>query len=215
MSEAIELGLAPPKEGDLEPTAALDSDHPEVMALAARLSEDGSASTAATASRLFAHVRDRVRYDPFVLSSNPDDYRASAILRAEAGYCVQKAVALAALARAAGIPARLGFADVRNHLQTPRLRELMGTELFVGHGYSVLWIDEAWVKASPAFNRELCERHGVSPLDFDGREDALLHAFDGAGRPYMSYERERGTYSDLPLEWLLGIYRCTYPSLAR
>lgn len=215
MSEAIELGLAPPKEGDLEPTVALDSDHPEVMALAARLSEDGSAPTTVTASRLFAHVRDRVRYDPFVLSSDPDDYRASAILRAKAGYCVQKAVALAALARAAGIPARLGFADVRNHLQTPRLRELMGTELFVGHGYSVLWIDEAWVKASPAFNRELCERHGVSPLDFDGREDALLHAFDGAGRPYMSYERERGTYGDLPLEWLLGTYRCTYPSLAR
>lgn len=127
---------------------------------------------------------------------------------------MQKAVALSALARAAGIPARLGFADVRNHLQTPRLRALMGTDLFVGHGYSVLCIDDAWVKASPAFHRELCERHGVPPLVFDGPSDALLHAFDGEGRAYMRYERDRGTYDDLPLEWLLTTYSQTYRSFA-
>ena len=147
------------------------------------------------AALLFAAVRDEVRYDPYRIPTDPADYRASAVLAAGSGYCVQKAVALTAAARAAGIPSRLGFADVRNHLQSERLRELMGTDLFVWHGYSTLFVGGRWTKASPAFNAELCARFGVPPLDFDGTHDALLHAFAGDGSRYMEYVREHGVYT--------------------
>jgi transglutaminase-like putative cysteine protease len=135
------------------------------------------------------------------------------VLAAGRGYCVQKAVALSAAARAAGIPARLGFADVRNHLQSERLRAAMGTDLFVWHGYSVLHLGGRWTKASPAFNRELCERFGVPPLEFDGTRDALLHAHAGDGSRYMEYLHEHGVWADLPLERILAAYREAYPVL--
>ena len=51
---------------------------------------------------------------------------------------------LAAAARVLGVPARLGFADVRNHLTSPRLREMMNTDVFAYHGYTELLIDGRW-----------------------------------------------------------------------
>jgi transglutaminase-like putative cysteine protease len=130
---------------------------------------------------------------------------------------VPKAVLLTAAARAVGIPARLGFADVRNHLQTPRLRERMGgTDEFVYHGYSDLLLDGRWVKATPAFNKELCARFGVAPIDFDGRTDALLHPFTADGSAYMTYGRDRGVHVDLPLDDLLATFDATYgPGMTR
>jgi transglutaminase-like putative cysteine protease len=113
---------------------------------------------------------------------------------------VPKAVLLAASCRAVGIPARLGFSDVRNHLSTPRLLELMGTDVFRWHGYAVLHLDGRWLKASPAFNAELCARFGVAALDFDGTADALLHAYDGRGERYMEYLDDHGDFDDLPFQ---------------
>jgi transglutaminase-like putative cysteine protease len=123
---------------------------------------------------------------------------------------VQKSVALTAAARAAGIPSRLGFADVRNHLSTERLRAAMGTDLFIWHGYSTFFVGGRWTKASCAFNAELCARFGVPPLDFDGTNDALLHPYDGDGSRYMEYVSDRGVYTDLPLEEMLADLSATY-----
>ena len=151
-----------------------------------------------------------IRYDPYDVPTEPDRYRASALLAAGRGYCVQKAVLLSAVARAAGIPARVGFADVRNHLQSERLRAVMGTDLFYWHGYSALFVGGRWLKASPAFNVELCERFGVPPLEFDGVHDALLHPFAADGSKYMEYLNDHGVFRDLPLETLLAAYRDAY-----
>ncbi len=203
---------SPPQAEDLQTTAFLDGDDDVVRAFIARVTA-GAQGERAVAARLFAAVRDEVRYDPYRVATDPADYRASAVLDAGSGYCVQKAVALTAVARAAGIPSRLGFADVRNHLQSARLRERMGTDLFVWHGYSTLFVGGRWTKASPAFNAELCARFGVPPLDFDGTHDALLHAFAGDGSQYMEYVREHGVYADLPLERILGAYREAYPAM--
>lgn len=203
---------ATPTAADLAPTAFLDAKHPDVVAYTRRVT-DGAADDAERVHRLFAAVRDDIRYDPYELPVDPAAYRASTILAAGSGYCVQKSVLLSAVARAAGIPARLGFADVLNHLQTERLRERMGTDLFVWHGYSVLWVGGAWRKASSAFNRELCARFGVEPLDFDGTSDALLHQFSGDGSRYMEYTDDHGWFEDLPLDELLAAYRATYPGL--
>jgi len=201
---------APPGPGDLAATAFLDIGAAGVRELAEH-ARAGAADEREVAARLFAAVRDGVRYDPYAVPTDPAAYRASAVLAAGRGYCVQKAVALSAAARAAGIPARLAFADVRNHLQSERLRAVMGTDLFVWHGYSVLYLGGRWTQASPAFNRELCERFGVPPLSFDGTRDALLHAYAGDGSQYMEYVREHGVWADLPLGRILAAYGDAYP----
>lgn len=210
--EALADPESPPQAEDLQTTAFLDGDDDVVRGFLARVTA-GAEGEHAVAARLFAAVRDDVRYDPFRMPTDPADYRASAVLSAGTGYCVQKAVALTAVARAAGIPSRLGFADVRNHLQSERLLELMGTDLFVWHGYSTLFVGGRWTKASPAFNAELCARFGVPPLDFDGTRDALLHPFSGDGSQYMEYVSEHGVYTDLPLERILAAYREAYPAM--
>jgi transglutaminase-like putative cysteine protease len=194
----------------LRPGRFVDSDAPEVVAFA---SDAVGATTDPTerAVRLFAAVRDRIWYDPFGVTTDPAGYRASAVATSRANWCVPKAVLLTAAARALGIPARLGFADVRNHLQTPRLRERMGgVDVFVYHGYSDLHLDGRWVKATPAFNAELCARFGVAPIAFDGTADALLHEFTADGSAYMEYGRDRGVHTDLPLPEILAELHATY-----
>jgi transglutaminase-like putative cysteine protease len=194
----------------LEPGHYVDSDAAEVQAFA-REAVGKATDPVEQASRLFTAVRDGFWYDPFSASTDPVAYRASTIVRAGATYCVPKAVLLAAAARAVGIPARLGFADVRNHFQTPRLRARMrGADLFVYHGYTDLYVDGRWVKATPAFNAELCARFGVEPIAFDGRHDALLHQYTPDGGTYMEYVRDRGVFADLPLEEILAAFHEHY-----
>jgi transglutaminase-like putative cysteine protease len=201
-----------PTPEDLEPTAFIDSRSDAVRDLVADVTA-GSADEHEVAARLFMTIRDRIRYDPYRMPTDPADYQASSVLGAGSGYCIQKSVALTAAARAAGIPSRLGFADVRNHLQSDRLREAMGTDLFIWHGYSTLFVGGRWTKASCAFNAELCERFGVPPLEFDGTHDALLHASTGDGTRYMEYVHERGIYTDLPLRKVLADFRELYGGL--
>jgi len=202
----------PPTADDLQPTWFIDSDSDTVRGFVERLSA-GASGDHEIVARLFAGIRDGVRYDPYKMPAGPGEYRASAVIEAGSGYCVQKAVALTAVARAAGIPSRLGFSDVRNHLQSERLAEAMGSDLFVWHGYSTFFVGGRWTKASPAFNAELCARFGVPPLEFDGTHDALLHAFTGDGTRHMEYVHERGVYVDLPLEAILAGLREAYPTV--
>jgi transglutaminase-like putative cysteine protease len=198
-------GEDPPPEDCLAVTRFLDWDHPDVAAFvehacdAADAADDRSRAVA-----LFLAVRDGIRYDPYAVSGDPDWYRASRILHLPAAYCIPKAVLLSAACRAVGIPARLGFADVRNHLQSAKLRQWMGTDVFAYHGFSELWLGERWVKVSSAFNRELCERFGTRVLEFDGTHDALLHPHDAAGHRHMEYVRSRGSYADLPFDQIMA-----------
>ena len=165
------------------------------------------------AIRLFEAVRDDIRYDPYCFALDEDSYRASRIAGAEAAFCVPKAILLAACLRAVGIPAAVGFADVRNHLNTPKLQELMGTDLFIYHGYVQLWLDGESYKVTPAFNMELCERFGVKPLVFDGYHDALFHEFDEQNHRHMEYVNDRGLYVDAPITEFLQAFKETYPKL--
>jgi transglutaminase-like putative cysteine protease len=194
----------------LAATPLLDADHPDVRAFAASAVGDAT-DPVARAVRLYYAVRDRLRYDPYAIEFSPDGFRASAVLARGRGFCVTKAGVLAAAARSAGIPARLGFADVRNHLATERLRQLMGTDVFYYHGYTELWLDGAWRKATPAFNVELCERFRVRPLEFDGRHDAIFHPYDADGRQHMEYLHDRGTRDDMPLDEIREAMQRLYP----
>ena len=205
----VPTGNAEPTDADVAATWFLDHDDPAVIEFA-RTTTSEQTDDIGRAVALFTAVRDGIRYDPHSLSSDPEDHRASAVLAGRQRWCVPKSVLLTSACRALGIPARLGFADVRNHLQTPALAERMGTDLFYWHGYSVLWLNGEWRKASPAFNTELCRRFGTEPLDFDGRSDALLHAHDGGGNRYMEYVSYRGIYNDLPLNEILSTFAEVY-----
>lgn len=159
----------------LEPTWFVDSDSDEVANFAAQARGDlpADADHTAVAVALFHAVRDGFRYDPYVQAEGPQDYKASSVAGTTANWCTPKSVLLTAAARHCGIPARLGFADVRNHLSSEKLSKKMGTDLFIWHGYSEFLLDGHWRKASSAFNIEMCERFGVKVLEFDGTADAL------------------------------------------
>lgn len=196
----------------LRPTGFLDAHDPAVAAFA-REAAAGRASQTERAVALYYAVRDGIRYDVRHIDLRPAAMRASAVLARAAGFCVPKAVLLAAAGRVLGIPTRLAFADVRNHLSTDRMRRAMGTDLFVFHGYTELLLGGGWVKATPAFNRELCERFDVDPLEFDGRHDSLFQQASRRGRRYMEYVRERGSYDDLPLDEIRAAFEEHYPAL--
>lgn len=189
----------------LRPSHCIDSEAPAVRAFAARVTE-GAATARERAVRLFYAVRDEIRYDPYGAVLTEEGLRATSVLERRSGFCIAKAIVLAAGARAVGIPARLGFADVRNHLTTERLRAQMGTDIFAFHGFTELHLDGRWVKATPTFNQSLCDRFGVKPLEWDGVEDSLLHPFDVAGQRHMEYVRDRGSHVDVPLDEVRAVF---------
>jgi transglutaminase-like putative cysteine protease len=193
----------------LEPGRYIDSAHPAVIAFTKKNLKGDSERERAVS--LYYAVRDGIPYNPFLDFADPDVYKASAVLEANQGFCVGKAALLAASVRVAGIPARVGFADVKNHLTSPRLAETMGSDLFVYHGYTELQLEGRWVKATPAFNLSLCTRFRVRPLEFDGREDSIFHPFDQDNRRHMEYLRDRGVHADVPVEEIQRAFREAYP----
>ncbi len=159
---------------------------------------------------LYYAVRDGFRYDPFRIDLSPHGMEPERVLENGYGWCVPKAALLSAACKAVGVKARLGFADVRNHLTTPRLQAAMRTDVFAWHGFSEIFLEGKWVKATPAFNRELCEKSGLSPLEFDGLEDSIFHEYDG-GRQHMQYLKMHGSFEDIPLDRMIASYREIYP----
>lgn len=193
----------------LAATSIIDSDHPDVEAFARRTVGDSS-SAIEQAVRLYRAVRDFIRYDPYAPFHLPEHYRASAVLKRRRGFCIPKASLLCACTRVVGIPSRLGFANVRNHLATRQLLEFLGVNLFVYHAFVEMYLEGKWVKATPAFNRELCERHGVPPLEFDGREDSVFQPYNLENRKFMEYVSFLGSHADVPVAEILAAWEATY-----
>lgn len=204
-----EVNLAPL----LTPTAIVNADHPAVREYACAQVGD-AVDSVAKAIRLYYAVRDGIRYDGYQIDLTPLGLSASQVLADGRGWCVNKAVLLAACCRAVGVPARLGYADVRNHLSTQRMRDLMGTDTFHWHGYTDIHLGGQWVKATPAFNIELCQRFRLKPLEFDGTADSIYHPFDEDGRQHMEYLRYRGEYADVPLAEIKADFARLYPQMA-
>jgi transglutaminase-like putative cysteine protease len=198
----------------LEPTSFIDSDSPAIIEHARSVVGEGGTETA-RAVKLYYAVRDGIRYNPYRTSITREDYAASSVLAQGDGFCVQKAVLLCALSRAAGVPCRLRFAIVKNHLITQRLRDLMGTDLFAFHGFNEFLLDGRWVKATPAFNLSLCEKFGLRPLDFDGSSDAVLHPFDAGGKRHMEYLHDYGAFGDLPFDLMMDEFGKYYPAIMK
>ena len=196
----------------LQPGRFIDSDHPEVSAFAG-CHRGASVDPREQAISLYYAVRDQVRYNPYTFSRDPQTLKASHALSAGESYCVPKALLLAACARHCGIPARIGLADVRNHLATPRLLELLRSEVFAMHGYTELYLGDRWVKATPAFNLALCRVFKVEPLPFDGIHDSVFHSCNQQGERYMEYLQDHGQFAELPLELFFSHLAACYPHL--
>jgi transglutaminase-like putative cysteine protease len=187
----------------LKPTPVIDCNAPPVREKAQNLTADKE-NDVEKAKALFYFVRDEIKYNPYVLHNLVEHNKASHTLSREEGYCVQKAILLAALARSVAIPARLGFADIRNHIIPQKLLELMhGSNLFIYHGYCELYIGQKWVKATPAFDLEMCQKHHIIPVEFDGKNNASFHHYNQEGKLHIEYVHDYGHYPDLPLEELL------------
>lgn len=198
----------------VEPTTYIDWQRDTVQTfLAAALEGQENASNRQKAIILFNAVRDDIRYDPYQISFSKDGYHASHIATLDAAFCVPKAILLSACLRAVGIPAGVGFADVKNHLNSPKLAEMMETDLFAYHGYVALKLDGQVFKVTPTFNRDLCERFGVKAIEFDGTKDALFHEFDADNRKHMEYVTDRGIFEDPPMAAILQDLSEIYPKL--
>ncbi|WP_022667047.1 transglutaminase-like domain-containing protein [Desulfospira joergensenii] len=198
----------------LSDTYFIDKDHPRIKAFSDRLCKGGKTDIDRAVS-LYYGVRDEIRYNPYAIDPEKSSMQASRILEQGEGYCVAKAVLLAACLRSQAIPARLGFADVRNHLVTGRLKEMMETDLFIWHGYTDIHLNGKWVKATPAFNLSLCEAFQVKPLEFDGTGDSVFHPLDALGNRHMEYVRDHGTFADLPWQRIISDLLEAYPGYFR
>lgn len=191
--------MSPQFQKYLLPTAIIDSDHQTIIDYAADILENGDDHPISKAIKLYDAVRDGIWYDPYLPFYRPEHYRASNVLKKGRAFCVGKASLLCSLGRVCGIPSRVGFATVRNHLATKQLLEFLGSDLFVYHGYVEFYLDRKWVKATPAFNIELCKKHKVIPLEFNGREDSVFHPYSTEKKQFMEYVDDHGTFADIPV----------------
>ena len=196
----------------LKPGRLIESADPSVAAFAAEAVGDATDPKEKTL-RMFYSVRDDIRYDAYLPLRDIKSYSGKEALAMGRGWCVSKAALLAACARSQGIPARPGYADVRNHMATPKLTEAMGTDVFYWHSYCELRLGDRWVKCTPSFNKSLCDKFGLKTLDFDGETDSLFHAFDKSGNKHMEYLNDRGPFEDVPYEEILATFRREYRNM--
>lgn len=196
----------------LAATEMVESTHPEVIAYTQKVVGDAT-EPIEQAVRLYYAVRDDFLYNPYQVDLTVDALKTTALLERGSGFCVEKANLMIAGARHLGIPARFGFADVRNHVGTSKLAEILQTNVLVFHGFVELYLKGEWVKATPAFNKTLCEKLGVAALDFNGRDDSIFQENDGQGGKFMEYLYDHGTYADIPREYMVECLVKKYPHL--
>lgn len=194
-----------PMEKYLRPTYAIDCGNEAIKEKAADLTK-GQQKVVGKAKNLFYFVRDGIKYNPYIFTNVPEEFRASVVLGSGEGFCIQKAVLLAALARAVGIPSRLRFADIRNHIVPEKLDKLNPGNVFFYHGYDELYIGGKWIKAAPIFDLRMCEENRIVPVEFDGKNDAILHSRNRDGKLHIEYIQDHGHYDDLPLDKVIDAY---------
>jgi len=167
------------------------------------------------AKKLYLKIRDNWRYDPYHISLITEGYKASTTAKKNSGHCLDKAILLIACLRGLGIPARIHLAKVKNHIGVERLIEKFGTNELTPHGMVNVYLDEKWVKASPAFNKALCEKCNVAPLEFDGEQDSMFQEYDNQGGVFMEYIEDYGHFEDVPLEFIFNNIKEHYSEIAK
>lgn len=190
-------------------TFYIDCDNRLIKEKAAELTK-GVDDISLRATTLFYFVRDKIQYNPYLFTDVQEDYRASRIFENGEGFCIQKAVLLAALARSVGISVRLRFADIQNHIVPEKLAMLNKGNVFIYHGYDEFYIEGRWIKATPAFDLRMCEENGIIPVEFDGMHHGTFHPYDLEGRLHIEYLHDWGHYHDLPFDKIIDAHIRTY-----
>lgn len=188
----------------------LDCLHPAVLEYVEEFQSMAEARERAVA--LYKKVRDGFLYDPYHLDLRPEALTASHILLRKRAWCVEKSVVFCAGMRALRIPSRLGFGIVKNHLGAEKLQAYLRREEIVFHGFAEVWLEDRWVKCTPAFDRRICRVSGVEPLEWDGNRDSLFQEYTGSGR-FMEYLHFYGSFADVPLHLMHREMRQYYPHL--
>ncbi|MCE9537750.1 MAG: transglutaminase-like domain-containing protein [Bacteroidetes bacterium] len=196
----------------LQPAEYINSDSEEVIQFTKKIIGN-TTDPIEKAVKIYYAVRDGFNYNPFDIDLSPEAMKASSLLKRDYGYCVEKACLLAACARVAGIPSRLGFAKVRNHIATGKLEEILKTNVLVFHGFTELFLEGKWVKATPAFNKTLCERLKVESLEFDGTQDSVFQSYNPEGNQFMEYLHDYGNFDDVPYQLFISELIKHYPHL--
>ncbi|WP_300670713.1 transglutaminase family protein [Desulfoluna sp.] len=194
----------------LKSTFFIDFDSIEIAEYAQEACR-GAYTAREKAISLFYAVRDDIKYDLFGYEINPLYMKASNILKKASGYCVSKGLVLCAAARSVGIPARMGFADLINHQNPGKIDELLQTNIFAFHGFAELYLEGKWVRATPSFDRGLCEKLGYFTPEFDGIHDSTYPEFNLKGEKHMEYVHYYGSFPDLPVYDLLDSVKKHYP----
>jgi len=183
----------------LGPTDVIESEQPAIRDLAQRLTA-GLDSPPDKARALFDYVRDEIVYNFAPLLATRSDWRASATLARGDGFCQQKALLLAALARAVGIPSQIGFQHLKDYkLLETRYVSVLPDGVIPFHGLNALYLNGRWIWADATLDAGLSERRGYRLVEFRADEDMLLPATDLAGRPHFDFLAEFGPYPDLPV----------------
>ena len=193
-----------------EPTDFLDYETDAVQAFVDHAIADRTADKKQIAVDLYYAVRDDIFYEVYDADLSRAGLRASRIATTKKGFCLHKSVLYAAACRSVGIPARLHYGDVRNHLASDRLRALVGGDVFF-HGLNTVYLDGKWVKATPVFNKILCRLYGMAPLEFDGTADSVHHPFDDQGNKSMEFVADHGDFDDVPYEFVVSTMRHKHP----
>lgn len=196
----------------LDSTYFMDCEHPDVLEYAQSKTEGCISDTEKTIA-LFQSVRDGYYYNPYYLDFRKEALVASTILKKRTAYCIEKAVLLCAALRAVGIPSRLNFGNVKNHIAVDRLTEILKTNILVFHGCTEVFLEDRWIKITPAFNKSLCKKLGVPVLDFDGKNEVIFQQYSDDGSVFMEYVHEYGSFADMPYELSLSEINKHYPHI--
>jgi transglutaminase-like putative cysteine protease len=194
----------------LKPTYYLDCNHPVIQKTINQVTA-GCQDEIEVMQKLFLFVRDQIPYNMYAVSGNPLYYRSSKVLEMGTGYCMQKAILFTSLGRAAGIPSRLVLAAIRNHLTPPEVVELLGGNIFFPHAYSQFFLAGRWINIAATYDKPLSERMGTAVLEFNGHDDTLLPETDLAGRRFIEYMENFGTFDDLPWQLITEKMPHYYP----
>ena len=173
---------------------------------------DLSGSSVDIAIQLYYLTRDSFIYDPYHLDLTYCGLKASEVLRKKRAWCVEKSSVLASIARKFGIPSRLGYAIVTNHIGVDKLIHYLRREEIVFHGFVELYLEGKWVKCTPAFDQRICRISGVTPLEWDGFTDSLFQEYD-RGKKFMEYKHFYGVFDDVPIELMNAEMKKFYPHL--
>ena len=197
----------------LESTYFYELEHPSVQDLISEF-QNKDLTDKEKAIGLYLKVRDGWLYNPYLIAFRKEKYRVSYLLSKKEGHCIDKSIILIAGLRAMEIPARIHLAKVKNHIAVERLVEKFGTNELTPHGMVDVFINEKWVKASPAFNATLCAKCHVEPLEFDGEEDSVFQEYNHNGQAFMEYIEDYGHFPDMPLKFIINNMKTHYPQLA-